>query len=66
MLHPEEGVQGSVLHELCDDHDRAALGHHSLQVDDVGVVELAHDGCLAQEVPPLAICVAPLECLNSH
>lgn len=66
FLYPEEGVEGSVLHELGDDHHGAALGHHSFQMDDVGVVKLAHDGCLAQEVPPLAFSVARLQCLNSH
>lgn len=66
LLYPEEGVKGSVLHELSDDHHRAALGHHPLQMDDVGVVELAHNGCLTQEVPPLAISVSHLQRLNSH
>jgi len=64
--HPEEGVERAVLHELCDDHNRAALGHHPLQVDDVGVVELAHDAGLAQEVPPLPLCVAHLQRLDGH
>jgi len=64
--HPEEGVESAVLHELCDEHDRAALGHHALQVDDVGVGELAHDAGLTQEVPPLPLCVAHLQCLDGH
>lgn len=56
--YPEEGVQGAVLHELSDDHHRGALGDNTLQVDDVGVVELAHDGGLAQEVPALLLGIA--------
>lgn len=64
--YPEEGVQRSILHELGDDHDRAALGDHALQVDDVGMVELAHDAGLAEEIPPLLFSVAGLEGLNGY
>lgn len=42
------------------------FGDHTFQPDDVGVVELAHDGCLTQEVPSLALHVAPLQCFNGH
>lgn len=42
---------------FCDD---------TFQVDDVGVVELAHDAGLTQEVPPLPLCVAHLQCLDGH
>ena len=58
---PEERIQGAVLHELGYDHDRAALGDHALQTDDVWVVKLAHDGRLGQEVPPLLLHVARLQ-----
>lgn len=61
FAHPEERIQGAVLHELRYDHDRAAFGDHALQADDVRVVELAHDGCLGQEVPPLLLHVARLQ-----
>lgn len=64
--YPKEGVQGAILHELSDDHHRRAFGDNTLQVDDIGVVELAHDGCLTQEVPPLLLRVARLECLDGH
>lgn len=60
LLYPEEGIEGSILHELSNDHHRAALGHHPLQMDDVGMVELAHDRRLTQEVPSLAFSVACL------
>lgn len=33
-------------------------GHNSFQVDDVGMLELAHDASLAQEFPPLLLRVA--------
>lgn len=56
--YPEKGIQGAILHELSDDHHRRALGHDTLQVDDVGMVELAHDGGFAQEVPALLLRVA--------
>lgn len=64
--YPEEGVQGAVLHELSDDHHGRALGDNTLQVNDVGVVELAHDGGLTQEVPALLLSVARLECLDGY
>ena len=48
------------------DHDRTALGDHALQANDVGVVELAHDAGLAQEVPPLLLRVARLQRLDGH
>lgn len=64
--HPEERVQRSILHELSDDHDRAAFCHHALQVDDVGVIKLAHDAGFAQEVPPLLFSVARLQCLDGY
>lgn len=38
----------------------------AFQADDVGVVELTHDGRLAQEVPPLSLCVAGFEGLDGH
>ncbi|TNN79360.1 hypothetical protein EYF80_010384 [Liparis tanakae] len=34
--------------------------------DDVGVVKLAHDRRLAQEVPPLTLYIAALQCLYGH
>lgn len=64
--YPEEGVQGAILHELGDDHHGCALGDHTLQMDDVGMIKLAHDGGLAQEVPPLFLSVARLECLDGY
>lgn len=64
--YPQEGVQGAVLHELSDDHHRRALGDNTLQVDDVGVVKLAHDGGLTQELPPLPLRVATLQGLDGY
>lgn len=64
--HPQEGVQGAVLHELSEDHDGHTVGDHTLQADDVGVLELAHDGGLAQELAPLALRVATLQGLDGH
>lgn len=66
MSYSEEGVQRSILHELGDDHDRAALGDHALQVNDVRMVELPHYAGLAQKVPPLFLRVAWLESLYGH
>lgn len=64
--HPQEGVQGTVLHELGEDHDGHAVGDHALQADDIGVLELAHDGGLTQELPPLPLRVAALQGLDGY
>lgn len=64
--YPEERIQGAILHELRDDHDRPTLGNHALQANDVGVVKLAHDARLAQKVPTLLLWVASLQRLNGH
>lgn len=42
------------------------LGYYSLQADDVGVVELGHDGRFGQEVPLLLLCVSCLQGLQGH
>lgn len=34
---------------------RLTHGDHALQMDDVGMIKLAHDACLAQEVPSLLL-----------
>lgn len=47
-------------------HQPHTLGHHTLQVDDVGVVELRHDAGFAQEVPSLLLRVACFQCLDGH
>ncbi len=39
----QEGVQSSILHELSEDHDGAAGCNYAFQVDNVGMLELAHD-----------------------
>lgn len=64
--HPEERVQRAVFHKLSDDHDRAALGHHSFQMDDIRVIKLPHDARLAQEVPPLLLCITRLKCFDGN
>lgn len=55
LSHPEESVQGPVLHELCDDPLRGAASDHALQLQHVGVVELAQHPGLAEEHPPLSV-----------
>lgn len=42
------------------------FGDHALQVNDVWMVELAHDAGLGQEIPPLFVGVASLEGLDGH
>lgn len=38
--------------------------HDPLQVNDVRMIELSHDAGLAQEVPPLLLCVAHFQRLD--
>lgn len=64
--HPQEAVERAVLHELSEDHDGTGSGDDTFQVDDVGVLELTHDGRLRQEVPPLLLSVAALQRLDCH
>lgn len=64
--YPEEGIQWAILHELSNDHYRAAFCHHTLQVDDVGVIKLTHDAGFTQEVPPLLLGVAWFQCFNGY
>ncbi len=64
--YPKEGVERPVLHELCDDHDRSALGDHTLQADDVGVVKLPHDWSLGQEVTSLLLRIACFQCFDGN
>lgn len=66
LPHPEERVQGSVLHELCDDPLWGAAGDHALQLQDVGVVKLAQDPGLAQEHALLPVRRTPAEGLHGH
>ncbi len=66
ISHPQERVQCSILHELSHNHHRTTLGDHTFQTDNVGVVELAHDGSLRQEVSPLAVSVAHLKSLDGY
>lgn len=42
------------------------LGHHALQVDDVGMVKLGHDAGFAQEIPTLLLCVTGFQRFDSH
>lgn len=47
-------------------HSSHTFGDNALQVNDVRVVELAHDAGLGQEVPPLLVSVAGLQRLDGH
>ncbi len=42
------------------------LGDDPLEVDDVGMLELAHDAGLAQEVPPLLLGVTGFQSFNGY
>lgn len=64
--YPQKRVQRAILHELSHNHHWPTLGDHAFQTDNVGVVELAHDRSLWQEVSPLPISVAHLESLDGY
>lgn len=42
------------------------LGDDPLEVDDVGMLELAHDAGLAQEVPPLLLGITGFQSFNGY
>ena len=48
--HPKIVVERSFLHVLHDNHDWLYACRHSIELNHIGMVELAHDGCLCQEV----------------
>lgn len=52
VTHPQVGVERAIIHELHDYHGRVYLGYHTIQLDDIVMIKLAHDGCLIQEVSP--------------
>lgn len=66
LWYPEEGIQWSILHEFCDNHDWSAFGDHALQVDDIGMLKLPHDAGLAQELSTLFISITWLQGFNSY
>lgn len=66
ITHPEEWVKGTILHELCNYHDWAALCDDTLQADNVWVVKLTHDWRFRQEVPPLLLHVACLQGFDGY
>lgn len=66
LSHPEERIQRSVLHELCDDPLRRAAGDHALQLQDVGVVKLAQDPGFTQEHALLTVRCPPAKCFHGH
>ena len=53
VTHPEVVEEGAILKELHDDHDWLYLSDHTIQLDNVRVVELTHDGRLREKVIPL-------------
>ncbi len=66
LSHPEEGVQGPVLHELSDDPLRGGSSDHALQLQDVWVVKLSQDTCFTEEHPPLSVGCPPAQSLHRH
>lgn len=66
LSHPEEGVQGPVLHELSDDPLWGATSDHALQLQHIGVVKLSQDPCFTEEHPPLSVGRPPAQSLHRH
>ena len=48
--HLQKMAEGAIINELHDDHDWLHLGDHTIQLDDIGVGKLPHDGGLYEEV----------------
>lgn len=46
------------LVQLLEESPGITSGHNSFQMNDIGMIELAHDAGFAQEFPPLLLCVA--------
>ena len=51
--HPEVKVQRTILQELHDDHNWIHSRDDAIQLDNVRVGELTHDGRLREKVTPL-------------
>lgn len=66
LSHPEERVQGPVLHELSDDPLWGGMSGHALQLQYVWVVKLSHDPRFTEEYPPLSVGRAPPQSLHRH
>lgn len=50
--HPQVRFKRTIVHKLQDYHGWVHLGHHSIQLDDMVMVELAYDGRFIQKVSP--------------
>ena len=63
-------LQGNVLITRRKSNNNPTIlltfGDHALQPDYVGVVKLAHDRRLAQEVPPLSLHISAFQRLYRH
>ena len=66
VIGTQKRVKTAILHVLGDDHDRSGLGHHTLEEDHVGVLELTHDRGLGEEVGPGLVAGAWLQGLDGH
>lgn len=66
LSHPEEAVQGTVLHELSDDPLWGATSDHTLQLQYVWVVKLSQDPCFTEEHPLLSVRCPPAESLHRY
>lgn len=60
----QKRVQAAILHVLGDDHHWIGARHHALQIDDVRMVKLAHDGSLGEEVAARLFGGARLQCFD--
>lgn len=50
FTHPEVVVEGTIVHELHDNHGWLHLRNNSIQLDDIGMIKLTHNGRLSEEV----------------
>ena len=59
-------MERPIVHELHDDHGRIDPGDHPVQLDDIIVIKLPHDGSFIQEICPHSASGARLQLVKGH
>ena len=52
-IHLKVVIKRTIFHEFHDNHDWFYLCNNTIQLDNIGVIESTHEGCLREEVSPL-------------
>lgn len=64
--HPEETIQWSVLHKLCDDPLRRSPRDNPLQLQHIGMIKLSQDPRFTEKHALLSVRRPPAKSLHSH